>query len=147
MDNYQILIVGASGRGKTYAARNLDKEKVAFINAEKKPLPFPGKFKHTYLPNNLVEVKRALVDVKSNQEVNYVFLDSWSAVLDMLLAEARATKKGFETWNFYNEEVGKLLDFIKKLGKDIILTSHYEILGIEGSQEKRSKIKGETLPL
>lgn len=147
MNNYQILIVGASGRGKTFAARNLDKEKVAFINAEKKPLPFPGKFKHTYLPNTLVEVKRALVDAKSNAEITHVFLDSWSAVLDMLLAEARATKKGFETWSFYNEEVGKLLDFFKKLGKDIILTSHYEILGIEGSQEKRSKIKGETLPL
>lgn len=142
MNNYQVLIVGASGRGKTYAARNLNKETTGFLNVENKPLPFPGKFKHTSAPTSLRQVKEGLVEFKNNTEVTEVFIDSWSAILELLLAEARATKKGFDTWNFYNEEVGKLLNFLKTLGKDVIMTSHYEILGIEGAPEKRVKIKG-----
>lgn len=142
MINYQTLIVGSSGKGKTYGARTLNRETTGFINAENKPLPFPGTFEHTIVPKNLSEFKTGMVALKNNPQVTHIFLDSLSAVLDMLLAEARNSKRGFDIWNFNNEEVGKILNFIKNIGKDIIITAHYEILGIEGAQEKRVKIKG-----
>jgi len=140
--NYQIAIVGASGRGKTYAARNLDRTSTGFLNAENKPLPFPRAFNYMSSPTTLGEVKSMLLAFKENPEIKTVFIDSWSAILDILLKEARDTKRGFDIWNMYNEEVGKILNFIKKMGKDVIITAHYEILGIEGAQEKRIKIKG-----
>lgn len=140
--NYQALIVGSSGRGKTYAARNLSRETTGFMNVEQKPLPFPRPFNHMKMPSTLAEFKAGMVEFKNNTEITHIFLDSFSAVLDMLLAEARNTKRGFDIWNLYNEEIGKILNFIKNIGKDIIVTAHYEILGIEGAQEKRVKCKG-----
>lgn len=39
-DYYKTLVVGASGRGKTYMFRDLDPNTTGFINVEDKPLPF-----------------------------------------------------------------------------------------------------------
>ena len=70
-------------------------------------------------------------------------LDSFSSYIDSVLKTARETKKGFDIWNFYNEEIGKLMFIIKKYPKDIFLTAHYEwIQTEEGAIEKRVKVKG-----
>jgi hypothetical protein len=44
---YKVLLVGASGKGKTMSFRNFDRATTGFINIENKPLPFPGRFEHT----------------------------------------------------------------------------------------------------
>jgi len=60
----------------------------------------------------------------------------------MVLKEARATKKGFDVWNMYAECIGKFNSYVKKTEKEVYITAHYEILGVEGNMEKRVKVKG-----
>jgi len=140
---YQIALVGMSGRGKTMAFRNLNPESTGFINIEAKPLPFINKFKHYNAPNNWQECYQKLIEYAKDDSIKVVVLDSFSAYLDSLLKTARETKRGFDIWNYYNEEIGKLLFAIKKFPKHIIVSAHYEWVETEaGAVEKRIMVKG-----
>lgn len=141
-DYYKVLLVGQSGRGKTFSFRNMNPETTGFINSEDKPLPFKNKFKHHSRPKTVADTKAVLKQYAADKTIDCICLDSLSSYMDMLLAECRATKKGFEIWGTYNEEIGKFLNFIKSIEKEVFITAHYEILGIEGNQEKRVKVKG-----
>jgi len=114
-----------------------------FINIENKPLPFKNNFKFHSRPNNTNEAKRSLKEYADNPEITCIVIDSLSAYLDMLIAECRATKKGFDIWNMYNEETAKFFNFIKKVEKEVFITAHYEWIQDEGgAKERRVKIKG-----
>jgi hypothetical protein len=141
-DYYKVFIVGSSGKGKTYSFRNMDPDTTGFLNIEDKPLPFKNKFKHHLRPTTVLETKAMLKELADNPEVKSICIDSFSAYVDLLLSECRTTKKGFDIWNMYNEEIGKFLNFIKKIQKEVFITGHYETLGVEGNQEKRIKVKG-----
>lgn len=142
-DYYDVLLVGGSGKGKTYAARNLNPDTTGFINVENKPLPFKNNFKYHKRVTDIGVAKAALKEYAENPEITCIFFDSFSAYVDLLLAHARATKKGFDIWNLYNEEIGKLLNFIKSIRKEVFVTAHYEWLQDEGgAKERRTKIKG-----
>lgn len=139
---YQIMIVGASGKGKTYSFRNMNTETCGFINSEK-VLPFINKFKHYYSSNGWQDTYSKLIEYAKNPDITEVVFDSFSAYIDSLLKTARETKKNFDVWNMYNEEIGKLLFLIRKYPKDIFVTSHYEWIQNEsGAVEKRVKVKG-----
>ena len=141
-DYYKILYVSQSGKGKTYSFRNMNPETTGFINVENKPLPFKNKFKYHSRPTTYVEAFNKLIEYAKTPEITAIVFDSFSAYVDLLLLDCRKTKKGFEVWNTYAEEIGKLLNMIKRVPKEVFVTAHYEILGIEGVQEKRVKIKG-----
>lgn len=42
----------------------------------------------------------------------------------------------------YADEITKFFKYFKGMPKEGFMTAHYEILGIEGSMEKRIKVKG-----
>ena len=106
-DFYKILIVSPPGKGKTFSFRNMDPDTFGLINIENKPLPFKNTLKHHVRPTSRVEAFNALVDMAKNPEIKAIGIDSFSAYLDIVLAEARQTQKG-----------------------------------LEGSMEKRAKVKG-----
>ena len=140
---YQFLLVGMPGRGKTMALRNMDAATTGYINMEGKPLPFLNKFTHYSTPNNWQECYQKLIEYAKNKDIEVVVLDSFSAYVDSVLQTARNTKKGFDIWNLYNEEIGKLQYIIKKYPKHIIVTGHYEWVETEeGAVEKRLAVKG-----
>lgn len=140
---YQFAIVGMSGKGKTMCFRNMNPEITGFINAENKPLPFINKFKHYSTPKDWQETYQKLIEFAKNPEITVVVLDSFSAYVDSLLKTAREIKKGFDVWNFYNEEIGKLMYIIKRYPKDIFVSAHYEWVETEeGAIEKRIAVKG-----
>lgn len=141
-DFYKVLLVGASGKGKTYSFRNMNPETTGFINVENKPLPFKNNFKYHKRINTYTEVYDTLIEYAKNPDVKVVVIDSLSAFMDLVLAEARKTKKGFDVWNFYNEEITKFNTYVKRIPKEVFVTAHYEILNIEGDSEKRVKAKG-----
>lgn len=142
-DYYKTLFVGRSGTGKTYSFRNMDTNSTGFVNVENKPLPFKNNFKHHARPQTTAQVKEALGAFATNPEITCIVIDSFSAYVDILLSEARTTKRGFDIWSFYAEEIGKFLNAIKKIDKEIFITAHYEWLqGEEGVKEKRIKVKG-----
>lgn len=139
-DFYKVLLVGASGKGKTYSFRNMDPETTGFINVENKPLPFKNSFKYHKRTTSYTEVYATLVEYARNPEIKCIAVDSFSAFSDLVLKEMRATKKGFDIWSGYNEEVAKFNDIVKKINKEIFVTAHYEILALEGAAEKRVKV-------
>lgn len=142
-DFYKILLVSQSGKGKTYSFRHMNPETTGFVNAENKPLPFKNNFKYHSRPTNVAETKKALKEYADNPEITSIVLDSLSAYLDMVLVEARATKKGYEIWGASNEEIGKLFNFIKSIPKEVFITAHYEWISDEGgARERRVKVKG-----
>lgn len=140
---YQFALVGMSGRGKTMAFRNMDPETTGYINMEAKPLPFLNKFKYYSAPNNWQECYQKLIEYAKDKAINVIILDSFSAYVDSVLKTARDTKRGFDIWNYYNEEIGKLMYVIKNIKKHIIMTAHYEWVETdEGAIEKRIMVKG-----
>lgn len=140
---YQIMIVGSSGKGKTYSFRNMNPNTCGFINMEGKPLPFINKFKYYYSPNSWQDAYTKLIEFAKIPEITEVVFDSFSAYMDSVLKTARETKKGFDVWNLYNEEIAKLMFLFKKYPKDIFVTAHYEWIQNEGGAvEKRIKVKG-----
>ena len=141
-DFYKVAIVSQSGKGKTYAARNMNPLTTGFINVENKPLPFKNTFKHHKRCTSYQEAIDTLIEYAKNDEVKQIVFDSFSAYVDLLLLECRKSKKGFDIWNMYNEEIGKLLNLIKRIPKEIYMIAHYEILGVETALEKRIKVKG-----
>lgn len=141
-DFYKILLVSPPGKGKTYSFRNVNPDTFGFVNIENKPLPFKKQFKFQVRPTSRVEAYNALVDYAKNPEITAIGVDSFSAFTDLVMAEARATQKGYDVFNFYNDQIAKFFDLVKKIKKEVVLTAHYEILGMEGSQEKRVKVKG-----
>jgi len=144
-DYYKVLIVAPSGYGKTMSARNLNKETTGMINVENKPLPFKGGFKYHIKPKTVTEATNALIEYAKDPKITSIFLDSISAIFDIALLDCRNRYKGFDVWNAYNTEIQKFIDLIKRVPKEVFITAHYEILGIEGSQEKRVKVKGKEL--
>lgn len=141
-DYYKILIVGSSGKGKTDMFRNMDPDSTGFINVEDKPLPFKNTFKYHKRVTNYQEVISVLIDYAKNPEIKSIVIDSFSAYMDSVLSEARKTKRGFDIWSQYNEEIAKFHQLIKKINKEVFVTGHYEILDVEGSSEKRIKVHG-----
>src|SRR3990167_4753493 len=104
-ENFKVLLVGGSGKGKTYTARSLNLQTTGFVNAENKPLPFKGNFKYHSKPKNYKEAFDSIVEFAKNPEIDVIFIDSFSAILEFSLVEARKTKKGFDIWNAYNEAI------------------------------------------
>lgn len=141
-DFYKILLVSPSGKGKTFSFRNVDPNTFGFVNIENKPLPFKNQFKYHARPISRVEAFNTLVEYAKNPEITAIGVDSFSAYTDLVMAEARQTQKGYDIFNFYNDNIAKFFDLVKKIKKEVFLTAHYEILGIEGALEKRVKVKG-----
>jgi hypothetical protein len=143
---YQFAIVGQSGRGKSYSFRNMDPKACGYINMENKPLPFINKFENFVSPNTWNDAYQKLIEYAKNPNITEVVMDSLSAYLDSLMKTARESKKGFDVFNFYNENLAQLMFLIKKYPKDIFITAHYEILDVDGAySEKRIKSKGKML--
>lgn len=144
MYKYKILLIGASGRGKTYSFRNMNRETTAFINVENKPLPFKGQFKNTAVPNKAGDVILFLTQLNNRQDIDCVIVDSFSAYIDLLLAESRATKTGYDIWSYYNEQIGKFNEAVKKSNKEVFVTAHWDVITDEvgGGKERRALVKG-----
>lgn len=144
MYHYKILLIGESGGGKTYSFRNMNKDTTMYINGENKPLPFKGNFKYTMIPNYAQDYLAFLQQGSQNSAIDCIIVDSFSSFIDALLLQARATKTGYEIWSYYNEQIGKFNDYIKKVQKPVFVVAHYEILTDEvgGMKKKRAKVKG-----
>ena len=140
---YKVLLLSQSGKGKTYSFRNVDPTTFALVNIENKPLPFKNKFEHHVRPTTVKEALDAILEFgKRDNGITAIGIDSFSAFTDLLVAEARANYEGWDVWNYYNKMLSYFFEIIKKIKKEVFITAHYEVLGIEGAAEKRTKVKG-----
>lgn len=141
-DYYKIMLVGQSGKGKTFSARNMDPTTTGFINSENKPLPFRNYFKHHARPKGYQGVLKALEDYSNNPEITSIFIDSFSGYIDLLLEVMREKYKGYDIWSNYNQKIGEFFKKLKDAPKEVFVNAHYENLSIEGDKERRVKVKG-----
>lgn len=140
---YQIAIIGTSGHGKTMSFRNMNPDTTGFINSENKPLPFINNFKNYCSPKTWQETYQKLIEYAKNDKIDVVILDSFSSYVENLLRNARDSKKGFDIWNMYNDEIGKVLFIIKNYPKHIIISGHTSLVeNQEGIEEIRMMVKG-----
>lgn len=141
-DYYKYLVVSASGKGKTFAARNMNPDTTGFINVENKPLPFKHSFKYHARPKKFAGVLKAFEDYDQNPEITAIVLDSFTTATEKLMEDAKINFKGYDIFNYFNDETRHLLDMIKDAKKEVIVTGIYELLSVEGEFEKRLKVPG-----
>lgn len=101
-----ILVLGASGTGKSASMRNFKKGEVGIINVASKPLPFKTDLQ-TFNSYDYDEIKAALMN---NKVKTYVIDDS-----QYLLAFAnfqRAYEKGYDKFTQFAVDFKLLLDTI-----------------------------------
>ena len=101
-----ILVLGASGTGKSASMRNFKKGEVGIINVASKPLPFKTDLQ-TFNSYDYDEIKAALMN---NKVKTYVIDDS-----QYLLAFAnfqRACEKGYDKFTQFAVDFKLLLDTI-----------------------------------
>ena len=141
-DYYKVGIISPSGKGKTYAFRNMSPKTTAFINVENKPLPFLNQFVHYETPSKWGEVLNLMNKYSKEPGIDCVIIDSVSAFMDMVLLDCRRLYKNYDIWSKYNEYLAQFLDYMKRIKKDAFITGHWEVLNVEGAAQRRIKVKG-----
>jgi hypothetical protein len=141
-DYGKILLTSQTGKGKTYSFRNMDESTTGFINVENKPLPFRKAFKYYGKPKTVNGILKNLIDYSENLDITSIVFDSLSAAFDIIEKEMSNNFSGYDIWSNYNKKVAELLDLIKKAPKEVFITSHYEVLNIDKTPEKRVKTVG-----
>lgn len=143
-----IMIEGPSGRGKSFSLRNLPVKYTLIMNHERQKLPFKGAnaFRE-WRPTSLGATFKHLDDALVNPQDQIIVIESLSAFLDMLLAEARVLKKGWDVFTYYNEKLGMFFERVRKFndaGKYVIVISHDDITTNEltGDVVVSAKVKG-----
>ncbi|WP_333640712.1 AAA family ATPase [Mesotoga prima] len=137
-----MLIVGSSGKGKSYMMRTLDKTSTGYINVENQPLPFKNEFKNHERPTTGIDTITTLIKYAKDDSIKVIVVDSFSAYMDLVLKEARQTKRGFDVWTEYNTKIAEFHEILNKIQKEVLVTGHYEILDVEGTPEKRLRVHG-----
>lgn len=138
----KVLIIGPSGYGKSYLSKTADKEKVGYINMERKPLPYKGTFKFMGQPKTWSAFMRNLDDYGKNDEITQIIIDSQSMAFDTLHKEMKANFKGFDIYGNYNKEITRYFDLLRDIQKDIIVISHDETLVDQGFKTRKAKVHG-----
>lgn len=146
VDYYKILLMGGSGKGKTYSFEELaaGSNTTGFIDVENKPLLFKGKFAARATPTTTTEVTDLMQKISLNPKLTCGIVDSFSAYSDMAMKEAKNAKKGWDIMSFYNEKIAFFHETLKKVKKEMFVTAHWEIIGdgLTGVQERRVKVQG-----
>jgi hypothetical protein len=142
-----ILIEGPSGRGKSTSLRNLDPTETLLFNTERKTLPWRGGAGFPQLkPKTVKEIFDFLDKYADNPKIKQIVTDSFSAFSDMLVAECRILKTGWDVWDLYNRQLYQYFLKMKRFvdnGKHVIVLGHDETIQDEaGSGTKRLKTKG-----
>lgn len=141
-----IAVIGPSGRGKSTSIEGLPIPGTIIFNIEGKKLPFKGEsnfyqVKPIRIKDFYEKWEKSLIPGK----VKIIVVDSFSAFTDMLLAESRIIKTGWDVWSYYNEMIYKYFQLVKKTteaGIYFIQMAHDEILDQEGESVRRMLVKG-----
>jgi hypothetical protein len=119
-----IIIVGPSGTGKSSSLRNLNPEKTAILNTERKQLPFRNADKYKNVPiSNISEFNNAFKAAVDSTSIENIVIESFTSLIEIIFREADVRYKGFDVWSFYNKEIDRILDMSKNTKKNIIFTA------------------------
>jgi len=119
-----ILIVGASGTGKSASLRKLPTDRsVHIIDTELKGFPIKSSFpvvKHVERPQDFrLKIKESCDDPKCR----VIIIDSLTKQLENWLNFCRGAFKNYDIWTQYNQGIKSYIDAFKSQDKIIVVTA------------------------
>lgn len=131
----KVLILGASGTGKSASMRNFLKDEVLIINVAGKDMPFKepkGGFEKLNT-DQYRDIKRAMTSTKKK----VIVIDDCQYLMANEFMR-RATEKGYDKFTEIAQNFWDLQQAISKLPEDVVV---YEISHIERDQDGNEKMK------
>lgn len=131
-----VLVLGASGTGKTYSIKNFDPEKVGVLSVEKNRLPFKGSKVFKVIPNATYDlIERVL---KRHTLKTYVIDDSQYLIVNELFDKIK--EKGYEKFSDMAKNFRDLIHLVnRELPEDVI------VFFLHHTEEADGKIKIKTV--
>ena len=131
-----VLVLGASGTGKTYSIKNFDPEKVGILSVEKNRLPFKGGNKFKVIPN--VDYKKITNALKRHTLKTYVIDDSQYLLVNEFFDKAK--EKGYDKFTDIAVHFRDLIHFINRdLPDDIV------VYFLHHTEETENRVKIKTV--
>ncbi len=124
-----VLVMGRPNTGKSTSLMNLhNQDKMAYLNADLKELPFRSKFAVNVDIADAVDILGFITEIEDNADIEGGVLDTLTFLMGMFerqyVAPHAGTKQGQSAWgdyaNFYKELVHKL----KSGTKDYAVLAH-----------------------
>lgn len=131
----KVLILGASGTGKSASMRNFSKDEILIINVAGKDMPFKepkGGFEKLNT-DQYRDIKRAMTSTKKK----VIVIDDCQYLMANEFMR-RATEKGYDKFTEIAQNFWDLQQAISKLPDDVVV---YEISHIERDQDGNEKMK------
>lgn len=131
-----VLVLGASGTGKTYSIKNFDPEKVGILSVEKNRLPFKGSKVFKVIKNASYDlIERAL---KRHTLKTYVIDDSQYLIVNELFDKIK--EKGYDKFSDMAKNFRDLIHLVnRELPEDVI------VFFLHHTEEADGKIKIKTV--
>lgn len=131
-----VLILGESGTGKSASMRNFtEKDKVAIINVNGKPLPFRSKLA-TMKTDDYEEIKKTMLAVQDKGYKRIVIDDSQYLMANEFMR--RAKERGYDKFTEIAQNFWDLINSANALDDDVIV---YFLSHIERDANGNEKIK------
>ncbi len=144
-----VLLVGESGSGKSTAIRTLPPAETVILNTELKALPMKNHDQFKVVDINSYKILDAALRYYASPEgavFNYVVLDSFTSMTEIIDRYTNAIYKGFDVWKNYNLLIYDVINRLKLLPQQVF------VLGIPenkdesfGEVKKYLRVKGKEL--
>lgn len=124
MNSIPVLIMGASGTGKTRSLKNLPINETAIINVTNKPLPFKNNGLRVVHSENYDEI---IASIKSTKK-KIIVIDDCGYLLTFENFD-KATNKGYDKFTVMAQNFYKLISTIRNLDgeKIVYIITHEEV--------------------
>ena len=139
-----VLLCGQTGTGKSSTLRNVpDPQRVAVLNIERKVLPTRNAMSLKSVDiTSYKMLMQAMKQALDSPDYDIIFIDSFSALADLLYRYCKVQYSGYEIWNMYNDMLYEFLQGIKVNKKPVFLTGIPETLEVGFDQKQYMRVKG-----
>lgn len=104
-----VMLLGKSGSGKSTSMRNFAHDELAFINVNKKPLPFKGKFDSTLETTNYEQIEKAILSTQKKA----IVIDDAGYLITNQFMNGHGENKGNAVFELYNSLADNFYKLIK----------------------------------
>lgn len=124
MNSIPILLMGASGTGKTRSLKNLPIEETAIINVTNKPLPFKNNGLKVVSSTDYMQI----IDAIKKTDKKIIVIDDCGYLLTFENFD-KATNKGYDKFTVMAQNFYKLIEAVRHLDNEkiVYIITHEEV--------------------
>jgi hypothetical protein len=140
-----ILIIGPSGTGKSSSIRNCDPLTTGILNSEQKALPFKGgnKFKMNIAIADMDAYWDLFPKMMAGVKTKLIVNESLTSLFEHIHREASKSFSGFDFWDVYAKQIGKVLHEAKNVNKYVAMIGIDGVIeGANGAEERYFQVQG-----